>query len=297
MAFVGRCTADDRISFSNWMEALAAAGLPPAQVADFKREIILFLAHCRRAHAPASINLVRAYLQHHAQRPEPARAALRWWFRAARLSPQHSRVSPAERPCPRPADATTTSVAGLTPVAPESISSRRLEPPAAATDRGGADWERDLITAMRRVGFLWRTEKAYRMWAVRFATFVRPHSPYRATAQEVGDFLSELAVAQRASPSTQKQALNALVFFLQEGLKRTLDPIDFQRARPRRRMPVVLSRDEARRLFEQLDGTSRLMAELAYGAGLRLLELLRLRVQDLDLPRGSLIVRGGKGTA
>jgi integron integrase len=89
--------------------------------------------------------------------------------------------------------------------------------------------------------------------------------------------------------------LNALVFFLQEGLHRKLAPIEFNRARPRQRMPVVLSRDECERLFDKLDGSARLMAELAYGAGLRLMELLRLRVQDLDLARARLLVRGGKG--
>jgi integron integrase len=160
---------------------------------------------------------------------------------------------------------------------------------------GGTDWERDLIAAMRRRGFLWRTEATYRGWAAKFAAFVRPRSPYAAAAGDVSDFLTELAVKQRASPSTQRQALNALVFFLQEALHRQLEPLEYERSRPRRRMPVVLSHDECARLFKELEGTARLMAELAYGSGLRLMELLRLRVQDLDLERGRLMVRGGKG--
>jgi integron integrase len=129
----------------------------------------------------------------------------------------------------------------------------------------------------------------------RFAAFLAPNSPYRASEKEVAAFLTAVAGPQRASPSPQKQALNALVFFLQEGLHRQLGPIEFRRAAQKRRMPVVLSRDECDRLFAHLDGTARLMAELAYGAGLRLLELLRLRVQDLDLERGRLMIRGGKG--
>jgi integron integrase len=111
----------------------------------------------------------------------------------------------------------------------------------------------------------------------------------------VGAFLNELAVGQRASAATQKQALNALVFLMQEGLKRELGKIEFQRARPRERMPVVLTCEECGRLFGQLNGTTRLMTELAYGAGLRLMELLRLRVHHLDLDRGQLKVYGGKG--
>jgi site-specific recombinase XerD len=129
----------------------------------------------------------------------------------------------------------------------------------------------------------------------KFVAFVSPLSPYEVTGDEVALFLTQLAVRQRASPSTQKQALNALVFFLHEGQKRELGPVAFKRAHPRKRMPVVLSRAECERLFDNLEGTGRLMAELAYGAGLRLLELLRLRVQDLDLARARLMVRAGKG--
>lgn len=195
-----------------------------------------------------------------------------------------------QRPAGRPACEAT----GLLP-GNRKPGLHRMSPPVAKEDPGGADWERDLIRAARVAGFLWRTEEAYRAWAARFARFLAPVSPYRATEKEVAAFLTELAVKQRASASTQKQALNALVFFMQEGLRVQLGPIDFKRAAPKRRMPVVLSREECARLFESLDGTARLMAKLAYGAGLRLMELLRLRVQDLDLARGRLMVRAGKG--
>ena len=107
--------------------------------------------------------------------------------------------------------------------------------------------------------------------------------------------LTDLAVRQQVSPSTQKQALNALVFFLQEGLAHQLGEIRFTYARERRRVPTVLSRAECGRLFTALSGTTRLMAELMYGSGLRLMELLRLRVQDLDLERRHLLVHAGKG--
>jgi integrase len=82
---------------------------------------------------------------------------------------------------------------------------------------------------------------------------------------------------------------------MEEGLGRKLEQIDFAYATPRRRVPVVLSREECMRLFDKLEGTSRLLGELAYGSGLRNLELLRLRIQDVDLARGRLIVRAGKG--
>jgi integron integrase len=117
-----------------------------------------------------------------------------------------------------------------------------------------------------------------------------------ATGEEVRSFLSHLATAQRVGASAQKQALNALVFLLREVEGKELgDFSDFTRARRRLRMPVVLSREECTRLFEAMEGVPKLMAELAYGSGLRLMELLRLRVKDVDLDRRQVVVRGGKG--
>jgi integron integrase len=142
---------------------------------------------------------------------------------------------------------------------------------------------------------MWRSEQTYRGWASRFARFLSPRSPYAANGEDVAAFLSKLAVDFRASPATQKQALNALVFLMQEGLKRELGKLNFHLATPQRRVPTVLSRSECQRLFAELDGTERLMAELAYGAGLRLMELLRLRVHHLDLDRQRLVVHAGKG--
>ncbi|MEO7600383.1 MAG: phage integrase N-terminal SAM-like domain-containing protein, partial [Opitutus sp.] len=178
---------------------------------------------------------------------------------------------------------------------PKRPALRSVVPPLAGSDLGGADWERDLIRAVRSKGFLWRTEETYRAWSARFAQFLRPRSPYAATAEDVGAFLTTLAVKQRAMPSTQKQALNAVVFLLQEALKIPVGKIPFQRAWARRRVPTVLSPQECQRLLLELKGTARLMAELAYGSGLRLMELLRLRVHHLDFERQQLRVFSGKG--
>jgi site-specific recombinase XerD len=102
-----------------------------------------------------------------------------------------------------------------------------------------------------------------------------------ATGAEVKGFLSELATRQRASASTQKQALNALVFLGREALGRPVGDLGgFVRGRQNRRVPVVLTRGECQRLFAALDGTPRLMAELMYGSGLRLMELLALRISN-----------------
>jgi integron integrase len=96
--------------------------------------------------------------------------------------------------------------------------------------------------------------------------------------------------------ATQKQALNALVFLFREGLARDAGDLSgFQLSGRGPRIPTVLKREECQKLFEAMQGTSQLMAELMYGSGLRLIELLRLRVKDLDIERLQVVVRGGKG--
>jgi len=116
------------------------------------------------------------------------------------------------------------------------------------------------------------------------------------TGEDLKGFLSHLAVKERVSGATQRQAMNAGVFLIREVFgKDPGDFGDFSRPPRHRNVPSVLSREEVRRIFEQLPGTARLMAELMYGAGLRLNELLRLRVKDVDLERLQLMVRAGKG--
>lgn len=169
-------------------------------------------------------------------------------------------------------------------------------PTLAAEDLGGPEWEQALVLAIRKRGFLWRTERTYRDWGLRFAAFIAPRGMRTAAGPEVAAFLTDLAVKRRCSASTQKQALNALVFLMQEALKIDLGDIShFKRASAPRRVPVVLTREECRRLFERLSDTPRLMSMLAYGAGLRVTELIRLRVQDIDLDRHTVTVRAGKG--
>ena len=296
MAAAGEAQFDERspIWFPDWRQVLATRALPLPDRARFEREIGAFLRYCRAGHAPASVFLARQYLQG----LEPgavnsAREALRWLVRASRTT-RATTVAKARTGHGEP-EHVTTSLETADVLSPRNATAARHLPPAAGGDLGGADWERDLIAALRNKGFLWRTEKTYREWAARFATHLSPRSPYAANGSDIAAFLSKLAVEQRASASTQKQALNALVFFLQEGLRRSVGEFDFRRARARRRLPVVLTSAECQRVFAQLPGTSRLMAELMYGSGLRLMELLRLRIHHIDLERGQVRVYAGKG--
>jgi integron integrase len=285
------------VSFKDWKEVLAGARLADETRADMQQAIFGFLRFCKGKCAPASIMLSKLYIaEREAQagrRDERLRAGLRWFVTLGKVKS----VAVGERKPElgsRKSEA-STKVAPYGAIKSAAPARREDRAPRAADDLGGADWERDLIKAMRERGFLFRTEATYREWARKFAVFLGSRSPYAATGEDIGAFLSGLAVTQRSAPSTQKQALNALVFLMREALKRELGEIPFRRAWAKERVPTVLSREECARLFSQLEGTTRLMAELAYGAGLRLMELLRLRVHHLDLERHQLLVHSGKG--
>jgi integron integrase len=169
-------------------------------------------------------------------------------------------------------------------------------PPLGKVDLGGPAWERKMVVRIRELNLAWRTEQTYRFWARRVAGFCGMGEDGELSEQALRGFLSHLAVKERVSAATQRQALNALVFYVREVLGREPGDLgDFSRSPRKLNVPTVLSREECRRLFAQLNGTPLLMAELMYGAGLRLSELLRLRVKDVDLDRLQLAVRAGKG--
>ena len=151
-------------------------------------------------------------------------------------------------------------------------------------------------TTMRIRHYSYRTEQSYLSWGARFAAQVGPEKVGDAGEEEIKQFLESLARDDRVSASTQRQALNAVVFLMREVYGKTLgDFSDYKKARARQRLPTVLTRQEVGRLLEQLEGTPLIMVKTMYGSGLRLMELLRLRIKDVDLERSSLIVRFGKG--
>src|SRR2546427_857418 len=141
-----------------------------------------------------------------------------------------------------------------------------------------------------------RTEGAYVAWIRRYILFHDKRHPTDMGAPEITRFLSSLAVEGNVAASTQNQALSALLFLYRDVLEVELPWLDgIVRAKRPQRLPVVLSRDEVRAVLRRLEGAPRLMAYLLYGAGLRLLECCRLRVQDLDFASNQIVVRGGKG--
>jgi integron integrase len=153
-----------------------------------------------------------------------------------------------------------------------------------------------LRSALRVRHYSRRTEKTYCYWVRRFILFHNVRHPAEMGESEINAFLSHLAVKEKVSASTQNQALSALLYLYRHVLGRSVGDLgDVVRARRPKRLPVVLTVDEAKAVLAQLTGDKWLMVTLMYGSGLRLMECLRLRVQDLDFTNRELLVRDGKG--
>lgn len=141
-----------------------------------------------------------------------------------------------------------------------------------------------------------KTEKAYVHWIKRFIFFHNKRHPAEMSEKEIAQFLSSLASELHVSASTQNQALNAILFLYREVLRKEIGYIDgVIRAKRPHRLPVVLTRQEVKSILGVLDHSDWLMLMLLYGAGLRLMECLQLRVKDIDFTSNQIIVRAGKG--
>lgn len=154
----------------------------------------------------------------------------------------------------------------------------------------------EVVRLVRLKNYSMRTEQTYRGWIARFFYFHKPNDVHDLTGKEVKQYLEYLALKRNVSVSTQKQALNALAFLFNKVWGRPLDDLgEFIGAKRPRKLPVVLSRAEVRRVFQHLTGTHHLMAGLLYGGGLRLMECVKLRVLDVDFDYNQLLIRDAKG--
>ncbi len=194
------------------------------------------------------------------------------------------------------APATSVPVTRRAAALSREIIARASAPAPQPGERGHL--QHALVSAIRTRHYSRRTEQAYWHWTRAFVLWAGKRHPLEMGAPEVGAFLSHLATERGVSASTQRQALAALLFCYREALQVDLPWIDdIVRAKQPQRLPVVLTRDEVARLWQQIPEASRrgLVLRLLYGTGMRLMEGLRLRVQDLDFGSGSITVRGGKG--
>jgi len=142
-----------------------------------------------------------------------------------------------------------------------------------------------------------RTEKTYIGWVRQYILFHNKRHPREMGAPEINDFITHLVNQKTVAASTQNQAISAILFLYRNVLGIELDEkalIPIRPARPKR-IPTVLSRDEAKKVIAQMNGTYKLMTQIMYGSGLRLMEVLQLRVKDLDFANRQIIVRDGKG--
>lgn len=194
------------------------------------------------------------------------------------------------------APATSVPVTRRAAALSREIIARASAPAPQPGERGHL--QHALVSAIRTRHYSRRTEQAYWHWTRAFVLWAGKRHPLEMGAPEVGAFLSHLATERGVSASTQRQALAALLFCYREALQVDLPWIDdIVRAKQPQRLPVVLTRDEVARLWQQIPEASRrgLVLRLLYGTGMRLMEGLRLRVQDLDFGSGAITVRAGKG--
>lgn len=140
------------------------------------------------------------------------------------------------------------------------------------------------------------TEKTYVFWIRRFILFHQKRHPREMGEPEIEAFLTYLAIRRKVSASTQNQAFNALLFLYRHVLHKELkESIQAVRAKRPQRLPTVLSREEAKRIIDAMEDTEKLIVQILYGCGLRLMECLRLRVKDLDFELNQIVIHDGKG--
>ncbi len=154
------------------------------------------------------------------------------------------------------------------------------------------DQARDILRAKH---YSYRTEETYLDWMRRYILFHQKRHPEEMGAAEIQTFLIHLATERNMAASTQNQALSAVLFLYREVLHKEVEPLPLASAKRPERLPTVLTREEILRIIDHLAGVHKLMVQLLYGSGLRLMECIRLRIKDVDFDYKTITVRDGKG--
>lgn len=181
---------------------------------------------------------------------------------------------------------------------PSPVPGRSERPPASRGPVGAPKPKLldQVRQALRARHYSRRTEEVYVMWIKRFIFFHQVRHPAEMGEPEINQFLTDLAANKKVSASTQNQALSAPLFLYQRVLEKPLDWVHpAVRAKKPKRLPVVLTREEVKKILDRMDGAPKLVATLLYGAGLRLHECLELRFKDIDFTNHQILVRDGKG--
>jgi len=267
------------IRFRDWVQVLNQAEVSEREKKSWGITLRWYLSFCQRGRVAVTVQSARDFIVWAEQEKQAERwqvedwkNAIRWFFREAK--------SCQDSPSPPSSDWSMKSACPQGVI--ESLDAR--------------DWKSAFLTVVRRRNYSYRTEQSYLVWIQQFAKHVGTSNLAELGAEQIKAFLDGLALNHCLSASSQRQALNALVFLYREVFGKDLgDFSDYHHAKARSHMPVWLTHEEMGRLLNSMEGISKLMAEVMYGGGLRLMELLRLRVKDLDLAQEIITIRGGKG--
>jgi len=284
------------VHFPRWAEVLSGVDLDGHVRESYEVTIRWYLSWCAKQGLTCSVESARSFVEWAAREKaasdwmvERWKEAIRWFFMSAKSQVGiGGKASSTRAPVYGGEDAGNNFSKRMR----EARMERDLEaeePILAATKD-----EARILAVMRRRGMSLRTERSYVRW---YRDFLKhAGGDVTMTAAGVKSYLDYLAMERAVSASTQKGALNALVFVAREVFEVELGEIgEFVRAKNRKRIPVVMTKKEMRSFFGELSGEKLLMARVQYASGLRVSELCRLRVQDLDAERGQLVVRSGKG--
>lgn len=282
---MGKGKFNSRVQFHNWEDVLGESNLPAHRKASWGITIRWYLSWAKRARVPIDFNSARDFIAQVEveKHPSPHRLeqwkdALRWFFREARI---RTGVPTAD---------------GGSETGDRARGRGDADRSEGRSDPDAQDWQARAIRILRVRKYSLSTERTYMDWLKRFARASRPRPPLDCGEPEIRTFLDHLAVQGKVSASTQRQALNALVFFYREVLERELgDFSDYQRAKGRTNLRTSMTQEECRRFMTAVEPPMKLLIGVLYGSGLRLMECLRLRVKDLDLERRTVDVRAGKG--
>ena len=320
------------IQFPRWAEVLSASDFPQQTIESYKVTLRWYLGWCHRMSVGCSVQSARDFIdwardekQANDWVVERWREPIRWFFVMAKAQTAPcaeftsgsgsgsegesdcavaggalkgtDRLRSSVRLCsPEPGDGEVNVCATAEVVTAGRDGYGALNDTDGERMEARTEDETAILKVMRRRGMALTTERSY----VRtYRDFVKQSGVSRGAemkAEQVRSFLDYLAMEREVSSSTQKVALNALVFVAKSVFELKLGDIGkFVRAKNRKKIPVVMSKAETRLFFAELEGEKLLMAQLQYSAGLRVSELLRLRVKDLDLERNQVVVRSGKG--
>jgi len=268
------------LKFPDWVSALANSALEAKQKESYLITIRWFLSFCRQGGNRVDFESARAFVACAEAEKKPGewvmeqwKAAIRWFFKNG----EQGEVSEGSG---------GSSVVGNDAQGFDG----------AAFRKGEARWRNEFIRVLRIRQFGYSTEKAYAGWLERFANYNGRNDLEELGEKEIKLFLDHLAVNEDVAAPTQRQALNALVFLYREVYRRELgDFSDYKKGHQKKRVRVVLSEVELCKLFACLNERYQLMAKFQYGTGMRVTELVRLRVKDVDFERGQVLVRSGKG--